>query len=51
MMPPLYWVTSGLTVLAVATSWIAGRFDSDIKAASAKAAIGSVLMDTRCGPI
>jgi 2-hydroxy-6-oxonona-2,4-dienedioate hydrolase len=39
------------TVLAVAASWIAWRFDSDIKAASAKAAHGSVMIETRCGPI
>ncbi len=51
MMPPLKWVASGLAVLAVVTSWIAWRFDSDINAANAKAALGSVLIDTRCGPI
>jgi 2-hydroxy-6-oxonona-2,4-dienedioate hydrolase len=51
MMPLLKWVTSGLAVLAVVISWIAWRFDSDINAASAKAALGSVLIDTRCGPI
>ena len=51
MMPPLKWVASGLAVLAVATSWIAWRFDSDINAANAPAVLGSVLIDTRCGPI
>lgn len=51
MMPPLKWVAFGLAVLAVATSWIAWRFNSDINAASAKAALGSVLISTRCGPI
>jgi 2-hydroxy-6-oxonona-2,4-dienedioate hydrolase len=51
MKPPLHWVTSVWIVLAFATLWIAWRFDSDIKAASAKAAQGSVLIDTRCGPI
>jgi 2-hydroxy-6-oxonona-2,4-dienedioate hydrolase len=51
MIPPLKWVASGLAVLAVATSWIAWRFDHDINAASAKAALGSVMIETRCGPI
>ena len=45
------WCASIAVILLAAASWIAWRFDSDIKAASAKAAIGSVLMDTRCGPI
>ena len=40
---------SGAAALAVAFLWIASRFDTDIKAASAKAAVGSVLIDTRCG--
>lgn len=31
--------------------WIAWRFDGDIKIASAKAVLGSVLIATRCGPI
>jgi pimeloyl-ACP methyl ester carboxylesterase len=38
-------------VLVIAGSWIAWRFDNDIKAASAKAAIGSMMIETRCGPI
>jgi 2-hydroxy-6-oxonona-2,4-dienedioate hydrolase len=39
------------TILIVVASWIALRFDSDITAASAKAALGSSLITTRCGPI
>jgi 2-hydroxy-6-oxonona-2,4-dienedioate hydrolase len=35
----------------IATIWLGWRFESDIKAASAKAAIGSLLIDTRCGSI
>ena len=45
------WFYTTATVLVVAALWIAWRFDSDIKAASAKAALGSVLVNTRCGPI
>ena len=37
--------------IALSGSWIAWRFDRDIKAASAAAALGGVLIDTRCGPI
>ena len=44
-------VISGLIVMTIAAVWVGWRFDSDIKAASAKAAVGSVLVDTRCGPI
>ncbi len=48
-------LVSGLIALAlafaIATVWVGWRFDSDIRAASAKAAVGSVLIDTRCGPI
>ena len=44
-------VISGLIVMTIAAVWVGWRFDSDIKAASAKAAVGSVLIDTRCGPI
>ena len=39
------------TIVVVVASWIAWRFDSDIKAASVKAAQGSILIETRCGPI
>ena len=45
------WTAASATLLVVAASWIAWRFDSDIKAASAKAAVGSILVSTRCGPI
>ena len=45
------WLLTGGTVLVVAVSWIAWLFDADIKTASAKAAYGSVLVNTRCGPI
>lgn len=45
------WFFITATVLVVAALWIAWRFNSDIKAASAKAALGSVLVSTRCGPI
>ena len=44
-------LTSGLVAVAFAAGWIGWRFDRDIKAASAKAAIGGVLIETRCGPI
>ena len=37
--------------LTFATSGIAWRFMSDVNAARARAAFGSVLIDTRCGPI
>ena len=45
------WFFTTVTVLVVAALWISWRFNSDIKAASAKAAQGGVLIDTRCGPI
>ena len=51
MMRTSRWIAVSATVLLLAGSWIAWRFDSDIKAASAKAAQGSVLTNTRCGPI
>lgn len=44
-------LTSGFIAVAVAAGWIGWRFDSDIKAALAKSAQGSVLIATRCGPI
>ena len=44
------WIAASATLLVVAL-WITWRFDSDIKAASAKAALGSILVNTRCGPI
>ena len=45
------WLVVTAIALVVATIWIAWRFDSDIAAASARAAQGSVLINTRCGPI
>ena len=45
------WVAASATALVVAALWIAWRFDSDIKTASAKAAQGSVQIDTPCDPI
>jgi 2-hydroxy-6-oxonona-2,4-dienedioate hydrolase len=45
------WTIASAIVLVVSALWIAWRFDSDIKAASAKAALGGVLINTRCGPI
>ena len=51
MKRPQYWVAAGFVVLVLAVSGIAWRFDSDIKIAQANAARGSVLLQTRCGPI
>ena len=45
------WFAATAIALVLAISWIAWRFYSDIEAASAKTAIGSVLIETRCGPI
>ena len=45
------WLVVTAIALVVATISIAWRFDSDIAAASARAAQGSVLINTRCGPI
>jgi 2-hydroxy-6-oxonona-2,4-dienedioate hydrolase len=39
------------TAACLACAWITTRFHNDIKLASAKAAQGSVLIATRCGPI
>jgi 2-hydroxy-6-oxonona-2,4-dienedioate hydrolase len=47
----LSWFAAIATALVVAGLWIAWRFEGDIKAASAAAAIGSLLVNTRCGPI
>ena len=48
---PLHWVAAATILLAVAAAWTAWRFDRDITAARAHAAQGSVLLQTRCGPI
>jgi 2-hydroxy-6-oxonona-2,4-dienedioate hydrolase len=45
------WLAASVTVLAIAVLWIAWRFNSDIQAAQARAAQGSMLVNTRCGPI
>ena len=45
------WILVVTITVAVAGLWTRWRFDSDIKAASAKAAQGSKLIATRCGPI
>ena len=45
------WVASVALVLIVAVMWVAWLFNSDIAVASAKAAQGSILIATRCGPI
>ena len=44
-------VWSSAVALVFSSLWIAWRFDGDIKAASAKAALGSILINTRCGQI
>ena len=51
MKRPLHWVAAGLILLVLAAAWTAWRFDSDVKAARARAASGGVLIETRCGPI
>jgi 2-hydroxy-6-oxonona-2,4-dienedioate hydrolase len=45
------WLATTGIALVFASLWIASRFSVDIKSASAKAAVGSLLVDTRCGPI
>ena len=45
------WVAGVALILMVAVMWVAWRFHSDIAVASAKAAQGSILITTRCGPI
>ena len=45
------WMATAALILLLTASGVAWRFDSDIKAASAQAALGSVLIDTRCGPL
>jgi 2-hydroxy-6-oxonona-2,4-dienedioate hydrolase len=44
-------VVGAAIAVGVTALWIAWRFESDIKAASAKTADGSMLIATRCGPI
>ncbi len=45
------WAAATAISICVAAAWTAWRFNTDITAASAAAALGSVLIDTRCGPI
>ena len=47
------WIVSisALLVLVIASLWISWLFNRDIKAASARTALGSVLVNTRCGLI
>jgi 2-hydroxy-6-oxonona-2,4-dienedioate hydrolase len=47
----LRWVVAALTLVAVAASWTAWHFDRDVNSARTRAALGGVLMQTRCGPI
>ena len=47
----LHWVAAGSILLALAALWTAWQFDRDIAAARTRAAQGSTLVDTRCGPI
>jgi 2-hydroxy-6-oxonona-2,4-dienedioate hydrolase len=45
------WLATASIVIVVSALLIGWRFDSDIKAASARASRGSVLIATRCGQI
>ena len=45
------WLVTSAFVIVVAALWITWQFNSDIKAASANAAQGGVVIDTRCGAI
>ena len=47
----LHWVAAGSILLALAALWTAWQFDRDIAAARTRAAQGSTLVETRCGPI
>ena len=51
MKRPTRWAAVVASLLVVSALWISWRFDSDMKAASVKAALGGVLINTRCGPI
>lgn len=51
MKSPTRLAVAAATLLVAAALWIGWRFDSDIKAARAKTALGGVLINTRCGPI
>jgi 2-hydroxy-6-oxonona-2,4-dienedioate hydrolase len=46
------WAAAALAAVVVAAAaWIAWCFERDIAAARSRATQGSVLVDTRCGPI
>lgn len=45
------WVGATLLLVAVAAAWTVWRFERDADAASARARLGGVLMQTPCGPI
>ena len=45
------WAAATAISICVAAAWTAWRFDADIKGSSAAAALGGMLIDTRCGPI
>ncbi len=45
------WIVASASILVVLATWIAWRFNSDIKVANARAAQGGVLIATRCGPV
>jgi 2-hydroxy-6-oxonona-2,4-dienedioate hydrolase len=47
----LRWAIAVLTLIALAASWTAWRFRSDVNAARTRAAQGGVLVQTPCGPI
>ncbi len=51
MKQPLRWIAAGLILIALVTTWVAWRFERDINAARIRAALGGVLLDTRCGPV
>ena len=45
------WAVAGAAAIGLCFLLIGWRFDGDIKTASANAALGSVVIGTRCGPI
>ena len=51
MSPGVRWASLAALGLFVAALLLWLRFDSDMKLAAARAASGSVVIDTRCGPI
>ena len=45
------WLVAGVVATGLFCLWIAWRFDRDVRNANAAAALGSVVIGTRCGPI